>query len=402
VGKRSRTQQVKQLADTYLMNAYGERKVALVRGSGSRVWDADGVEYLDFFCGISVNNLGHCHPAVVEAIQHQAETLIHVSNLYYIEPQARLAALLSKHSFAKKWFFCNSGAEANEAAIKLVRRYWHQRGKEKSEIITMEGSFHGRTIVTVTATGQEKYQRGFEPLAPGFKHVPFDDIEALESAVGEQTGAIMLEPVQGEGGVRVPSDGYLEQVRKLCDDRNLLLIFDEVQSGLGRTCKLFAYEHFNVTPDIVTLAKSLGGGVPIGATGATEDVATGFAPGTHASTFGGNPLATAAAEAYLKALFSKGVLAKANRLSRLLFSNLTKIAEKHSSVKEVRGKGLMIGVELNFPASEMVDRFLKERIIVGSAGQNVLRLYPPLIVTDDEIQRVTETFDRLLEEQEHG
>lgn len=396
------TQRIKELSDTFLMNTYGERKIALVRGAGSTVWDADGVEYLDFFSGISVNNLGHCHPAVVEAIRQQAATLVHVSNLYYIEPQAQLARLLAEHCFAKKWFFCNSGAEANEAAIKLVRRYWHERGEEKPEIITMEGSFHGRTILTVTATGQEKYRRGFEPLAPGFNYVPYDDIKALENAMGDSTGGIMLEPIQGEGGVIVPSPEYLERVRALCDKYGMLLVLDEVQTGLGRTGKLFAYEHFDVTPDIITLAKSLGGGVPIGATGATEEVAQGFVPGSHASTFGGNPLATAAAEAYLKALLADGVLENASRLGELLISKLSEVAAKHSSVKEVRGKGLMLGVELDFQAGEIVGRFLQERIIVGSAGQHVLRLYPSLLVTEDDIGRVTGTFDRLLKERENG
>ena len=400
--KKSNTQRIQELSDTYLMNTYGGRKIAPVRGSGSTVWDAEGVEYLDFFTGISVNNLGHCHPAVVEAIQQQAAALIHVSNLYYIEPQARLAALLAEHCFAKKWFFCNSGAEANETAIKLVRRYWHEKGEDRSEIITMAGSFHGRTVLTVTATGQAKYRQGFEPLAPGFTYVPFNDIEALENAISDKTGGVMVEPIQGEGGVNVPSSGYLKRVRAVCDEHNVLLIFDEVQTGLGRTGKLFAYEHYDVTPDIITLAKSLGGGVPIGAAGATEEVAEGFVPTSHASTFGGNPLATAAAAAYLKALLADGVLDGASRLGELLMSKLADIAAKHPSVKEVRGKGLMIGVELDFPAGELVDRFLKERIIVGSAGQNVLRLYPSLIVAEDDIERVTDTFDRLLKEREDG
>jgi predicted acetylornithine/succinylornithine family transaminase len=382
------------------MNTYGERKLALVRGSGSSVWDADGVEYLDFFMGITVNNLGHCHPAVVEAVQRQTATLMHVSNLYYTEPQARLAALLAEHCFAQKWFFCNSGAEANEAAIKLARRYWYEKGEDKSEIITMKGSFHGRTILTVTATGQPKYRKGFDPLAPGFTYVPFNDVEALENAITDKTGAVMLEPIQGEGGVNVPSPGYLERVRALCDERNVLLVFDEVQTGLGRTGRLFGYEHFNVTPDVITLAKSLAGGLPIGAAGATEEVAAGLVPSSHASTFGGNPVAAAAAEAYLKALLADGVLDGARYRGELLMSKLADIAAKHPSVKEVRGVGLMTCVELDFPAAELVDRFLKERIIVGSAGQNVLRLYPSLIVAENHIERVTQTLDRLLKERE--
>ena len=400
--EKSNTQKIKELSDAYLMNTYGERKLALVRGSGSSVWDADGVEYLDFFMGITVNNLGHCHPAVVEAVQRQTATLMHVSNLYYTEPQARLAALLAEHCFAKKWFFCNSGAEANETAIKLVRRYWYQKGEDKSEIITMKGSFHGRTILTVTATGQPKYRKGFEPLAPGFTYVPFNDVEALENAITDKIGAVMIEPIQGEGGVNVPSSGYLERVRALCDEHDVLLVLDEVQTGLGRTGRLFGYEHFNVKPDVITLAKSLAGGLPIGATGATEEVAAGFVPGSHASTFGGNPVPAAAAEAYLKALLADGVLDRASHLGELLMSKLTDIAAKHPSIKEIRGMGLMIGVELDFPAAELVDRFLKERIIVGSAGQSVLRFYPSLVVAEEDIGRVADTFDRLLKEREDG
>jgi predicted acetylornithine/succinylornithine family transaminase len=384
------------------MNTYGERKLALVRGSGGRVWDADGVEYVDFFCGIAVNNLGHCHPAVVQAIQQQAETLIHVSNLYYIEPQARLAALLAEHCFAKRWFFCNSGAEANEAAIKLVRRYWHEKGESKSEIIATDNSFHGRSIATVTATGQAKYWSGFEPLAPGFRHVPFDDVGTLDKVMSERTGAVMLEPIQGEGGVNMPSPGYLERVRALCKARNVLLIFDEIQTGLGRAGKLFAYEHYSVTPDIITVAKSLGGGVPIGAMGATEEVAKGFTPTCHASTFGGNPLATAAAEAYVKALLEDGVLDRANELGDMFMSELQMLADRYASIQDVRGKGLMIGVEVDFPVNELAERFLEERIIVGSAGKHVLRLYPPLNVSEDDIRLVVKTFDRLLRERENG
>lgn len=400
--EQGNTNEIKKLSDMYLMNTYGERKLALVRGSGGRVWDADGVEYVDFFCGIAVNNLGHCHPSVVRAIQHQAETLIHVSNLYYIEPQARLAALLAEHCFAKRWFFCNSGSEANEAAIKLVRRYWSEKGERRPEIIAMDNSFHGRSIATVTATGQPKHWRGFEPLAPGFRHAPFDDVATLERFVNDRTGGIMLEPIQGEGGVNVPSPSYLERVRALCNARKLLLIFDEIQTGLGRAGKLFAYEHFNVTPDIITVAKSLGGGVPIGAMGATDEVAQGFAPSSHASTFGGNPLATAAAEAYIRALLEDGILERSNELADLFMSELQTLAGRYPSITGVRGKGLMIGVELDFAAQEMVERFLEQRIIVGSAGQHVLRFYPALNVPEDDIRLVVSTFDRLLKERQDG
>ncbi|MCK5862142.1 MAG: acetylornithine/succinylornithine family transaminase, partial [Candidatus Hydrogenedentes bacterium] len=289
------TESIRQANDQHIINTYGTRKLALVRGEGLRLWDAEGREYLDFFAGIAVCNLGHCHPKVTEAICEQAKTLVHVSNLYYIEPQVKLAALMSEHCFADKWFFCNGGAEANEAALKISRRYWAQQDTPKPGIIVAEQSFHGRTMATVTATGQPKYHQGFEPLLPGFEYVPYGDIDALAAAITEDTGLIMLEPIQGEGGVRVPPPGYLPAVRKLCDEKNVLLAFDEVQTGLGRTGTLFAYEDEKAVPDIITLAKGLGNGVPIGAMGCTDKVSAGFSIGSHACTFGGNPLSAAAA-----------------------------------------------------------------------------------------------------------
>lgn len=392
------THEIKSLNDRFIVNTYGERKLAFVKGAGSRLWDADGKEYLDFFAGIAVVNLGHCHPAVTEAICAQARTLVHVSNLYYIESQALLAELLSAHSFADRWFFANCGATANESAIKLARRYWALQGTPKPHIITAEHSFHGRTLATITATGQTKYQAGFEPMMPGFRYAPYDDIAALEAAITPETGAIMLEPIQGEGGVRVPSDDYLPAVRRLCDERGLLLIFDEVQTGMGRTGRLFCHEHAGIAPDIVTLAKALGNGVPIGAMGCTDKAASGFAPGTHATTFGGNPLCTAAALATVRELLADGFLDTVQKTGAYFMEALEGLAAKHPVIKEVRGKGLMVGVEMDTPVAPVVGKLLDAGIVSGPAGPNVLRFVPPLIVTRDDVDRVVSTLDAILGE----
>src|ERR1700690_632674 len=340
---RMETRKIIEDADHYLMPTYSRFPIVLRKGRGVKVWDTNGKEYLDFVGGIAVNVLGHCHPQVVVAIQKQAQRLIHVSNLYHIEPQVRLAKLLVMNSFTDKVFFCNSGAEANEAAIKIARKYAHEHfGAECFEIISTFNSFHGRTIATMTATGQTKFQKGFEPLLPGFKHVPFNNIDALRAAVSERTCAVMLEPIQAEGGVNLPSEDYLTQVRELCDEKKLLLILDEVQTGMGRTGKLFAYEHYGITPDIMSLAKGLGGGVPIGAMLATDKVAAVFQPRTHASTFGGNPLVCAAAIAAIEALLEDGlVLDQCNRMSRYLVERLNQLMEEYEGkVVDVRGKGL--------------------------------------------------------------
>jgi predicted acetylornithine/succinylornithine family transaminase len=301
----------------YIMNTYTRYPVVLRKGRGMKVWSSDGKEYLDFVGGVAVNILGHCHPRVVVAIQKQAQRLIHVSNYYYIEPQIKLAKLLVEHSFADKVFFCNSGAEAIEAAIKLARKYAKEQvHPNRFEIIAAKNSFHGRTLAAITASGQEKFQKGFEPLVPGFKHVPFNDIRAMREAITEETCAILLEPIQGEGGVRVADPNYLKEVRDLCNEQNILLILDEVQTGMGRTGKLFAHEHFGITPDIMAIAKGLGGGVPIGAMLATDKVASGFQPGNHASTFGGNPLVCAAGVATLETILEDGfILDQCNRMS---------------------------------------------------------------------------------------
>lgn len=382
--------------DAHIVNTYGPRKLALVKGQGARVWDADGVEYLDFFAGIAVANLGHCHPRVTEAVCRQAGTLVHVSNLFYIEPQVQLATRLSALSFADRWFFANCGATANEAAIKLARRYWAQKGTPKPHLIAAEQSFHGRTMATLSATGQPKYHDGFAPMLPGCHHVPYNDIDALRKAITPEVGAILLEPIQGEGGVRVPDDGYLPKVRALCDEHGILLIFDEVQVGMGRTGKLFAHEHSGVTPDIMTLAKALANGVPIGAMGCTEDAATGFSVGSHATTFGGNPLCCAAALATLEVMAEPGFLDHVNAVSAHFFAGLHALAERSERITEVRGRGLMIGIEMAGPAGPVVDALRNERILCGVAGPNVLRFVPPLIITMDDVDRVLDALGRAL------
>jgi predicted acetylornithine/succinylornithine family transaminase len=392
------TEQIKALNDAHVINTYGARKLAIVRGEGARLWDADGREYLDFFAGIAVCNLGHCHPGVTEAICRQAATLVHVSNLYYIEPQARLAELLSRNSFADRWFFCNGGAEANEAAIKIARRFWAEQGTPRPGVVTAEHSFHGRTLATITATGQPKYQKGFEPLLPGVSYVPYDDLAALEAALTPEVGLVLLEPIQGEGGVRVPAPGYLRGVRELCDRTDALLAFDEVQTGLGRTGTLFAYEHEGVTPDIMTLAKGLGNGVPIGAMGCTERVSAGFAPGSHAATFGGNPLSTAAAVATMEALTAPGFVGAAAAKGERLFAALRVLAAKHPKIVEVRGRGLMVGIECADPVTPAISALLDAGIICGPAGPNVVRFLPPLIVSEGDIDHAVNALDRVLGE----
>ena len=384
------------LSEQYIANTYARYPILLVRGKGTRVWDLEGEEYLDFVSGLAVCNLGHCHPKVVKAIQDQAEKLIHVSNFYYIEPQIQLASLLCKHSFADKVFFCNSGAEANEGAMKLARKYAKEKiSKDRHEIITMERSFHGRTLATLTATGQEKFHKGYEPLMPGFKYVPFSDIRAVKNAIDSKTCAVMLEPIQGEGGVNCPSEGYLKALREICDEKGLLLIFDEVQVGMGRTGKLFAYEHDGVEPDMLTLAKSLAGGVPIGALLIKKGIADSFKPGDHASTFGGNPLATAAGVAALTTILEEGMLENCQKMGDYFLSKLEEIRGEFPFVKEVRGKGLILGMELKIDGSSIVNEMLKKKILINCTMGNVLRFLPPLIVTKEEIDRVVKTLEEV-------
>ncbi|MCD6292803.1 MAG: aspartate aminotransferase family protein, partial [Deltaproteobacteria bacterium] len=346
----------------------------------------------------AVCNLGHCHPRVTAAIVEQATRLMHVSNLYHIESQSRLAELLCKLTFAEKAFFCNSGAEANEAAIKLARRYGHEVfGPGAKRIITMHRSFHGRTMATITATGQKKVQTGYQPLLDGFDYVPFNDVDAVAAAITKETCAVLVEPVQGEGGVILPAADYLDRLRALCDEHGILLILDEVQTGMGRTGALFAHQHSKITPDIMTTAKALGSGFPIGAMLATDRVMRYFGPGTHGSTFGGNPLASVAALATIEALGDEKLVEKAAKNGAFLLKGLQRLKQKFPEViDEIRGLGLMIGVDLKIPVSEVVGACLKQHLLVGSAGDNTLRLTPPLIIEDTEIetllQILTEVF----------
>ena len=382
------------LSGKHVALTYNRFDLVLVKGKGTRVWDAEGKEYLDFVSGLAVCNLGHCHPKVVKAIQDQAEKLIHVSNFYYSPPQIELASLLCKHSFADKVFFCNSGAEANEGAIKLARKYGREKmGGDRYEIITMERSFHGRTMATLTATGQEKFHKGYAPLVPGFKYVPFNDPESVRNAIDSKTCAIMLEPIQGEGGVNCPSEGYLRALRKICDEKGILLIFDEVQVGMGRTGKLFAYEHYGIKPDLMTLAKSLAGGVPIGALLIKKGVEEGFRPGDHASTFGGNPLATAAGVAALNAILEEGMLENCRKVGDTFLAGLKKMERKFAFVREVRGKGLILGMELEIDGAVFVREMMKRGILINCTMGNVLRFLPPLIVTEQEVDRVLKTLE---------
>ncbi len=394
------SQQWIERSDKVIMKTYGRYPIVPVRGEGCRLWDADGKEYLDFLAGVAVNNLGHCHPRVVKALQEQAATLIHCSNYYQIPQQIELAELLCVHSFADKAFFCNSGAEANEAAIKLARKYSREtfENPERYDIITAAESFHGRTMATVSATGQEKVQRFFDPLLHGFSHVAFDDLAALEAAITPQTCAIMLEPIQGEGGINIPSVAYMQGVRALCDKYRLLLILDEVQVGMGRTGKLFAYEHFGITPDIMTLAKALAGGAPIGTMLARDEVAASFTPGTHGSTFGGNPLVTAAAIAAVRAILEEGLLNRAEEMGEYLHGELETLGARYPFVKEVRGIGLMIGMSLAIPGAEIVKRGHERGVLLNVTHDTVLRFVPPLTVSKQEVNRMIEILDGIFKE----
>lgn len=390
------TDELKDEASRYIMQTYARQPVSIVRGRGTKVYDLEGREYIDFVAGIAVNLLGHGHPDLIHAIQRQVQQLIHTSNLYYTEPQVKLARVLVDHSFADKVFFCNSGAEANEAAIKLARRYSHDKyGAERYEIITMKNSFHGRTMATLTATGQEKVQKGYDPLLPGFRYVSFNSLAEVEQAVTNKTAAIMLEPIQGEGGVQVADRTYLAGLRALCTEKDILLMFDEVQTGMGRTGTLFAYEQLGVQPDIMTLAKGLGGGVPIGACLAINSVAKAFGPGSHASTFGGNPLACAAALAVFRVLLEGRVLDHARRMGEYLAKSLSECKDRHRVVREVRGLGLLQGVELDIDANTVVRDCLTRGLLINNTGDHVLRFVPPLITTQREIDRLIEVLSQI-------
>ncbi len=383
----------------HVAKTYGRYPLVAATGDGCWLTDIEGKKYLDFLAGVAVNNLGHCHPKVVAALQDQAGKLLHCSNYFHIPQQIELAEILCKYSFGDRVFFCNSGAEANEAALKLVRKYSADKfGDNRSEIITAQGSFHGRTIATISATGQEKIQAGFSPLLPGFKYVPFGDIQAIKATITPQTCAIMLEPIQGEGGINLPPEGYLQAVRELCDQRELLLIFDEIQVGLGRTGHLFAYQHDNVEPDVMTLAKALAGGPPIGAMVAKEIYAEALSPGTHGSTFGGNPLIAAAGVATMKVLLEDEILDNCITMGTYLRGKLEQLREQYPFIVNVRGRGLMVGMELSIEGGEIVKTALDRGLLINCTVGKVLRFVPPLIVTQEEIDRMIEILDKIFSE----
>lgn len=389
--------QAKNKIDQYVMNTYGRQDVVFVRGEGCKLWDDTGKEYLDFLAGIAVCVLGHAHPGISQAVCEQAKKLTHVCNLYYTEPQARVAELLVKNSFADKVFFCNSGAEANEGAIKLARRWGKAKRGGAYGVITMEGSFHGRTMSTLTATGQDKIKHGFDPLLPGFCHVPFGDVEALDKVWDDNICAVMLEPILGEGGVVVPPEGYLKQVRNLCSERRAMLIFDEIQTGLGRTGKLFAHEHWGVTPDVMTLAKGLAGGLPAGAVLATAEMAELFAPGDHATTFGAGPVIMEAARVVLETICEPGFVDRVEGTGNYLAAKLYELCDKHpETTVGVRGLGLMVGLELRKSAMSLAGELLEAGFVVNCTQEKVLRFLPPLIVNQAEIDALIKALDSIL------
>jgi acetylornithine/N-succinyldiaminopimelate aminotransferase len=392
------TKQILTWSEQHLVQFTKRAPVALVRGEGVRVWDSDGKEYLDFTGGIAVTSLGHSHPRVVGTIREQAATLLHVSNLFHIPQQTHLAKLLCDHSFADRVFFSNSGAEANEAAIKMARKWAKEHGaSDRGDIITMRGGFHGRTLAAVTATAQEKYHHGFEPLPGGFKYVPFNDLRAVERAIDSRTAAVMVEPIQGEGGVNIPDSGYLAGLRKLCDQAGILLVFDEIQTGMGRTGRLWAHEHEGVTPDIMTLAKALAAGIPIGATLATDEVGRSLGPGSHGSTFGGNPFATAVGLTVFQIMVEEKLPARAARAGARLVERLEALQRKHPQrITAVRGKGLLIGIDVTAPVGDVVAACRDRGLLILTAGDNTARLAPPLILEDADADRGAEIFERVV------
>jgi acetylornithine/N-succinyldiaminopimelate aminotransferase len=387
----SATREVIDLFAKYVTPNYTRRAAVLARGEGSEVWDVEGNRYLDLFPGWGCNLLGHCPPRVVEAVREQVGKLIHVPNTWYMEAQGRFAQLLVERSFPSTAFFCNSGAEANEAAIKLVRA--HQAPRYK--ILTALGSFHGRTFAAVSATGQPKYQQGFGPIVPGFKHFPFGDIDAVRRLVDDETAAILVEPIQGEGGVRPAPDGFLEDLRQLCDDRKMLLMLDEVQTGMGRTGEWFAFQRTKIVPDVMTLAKALAGGVACGAMLARPEIAKSLKPGMHAATFGGNPIACAAGIATVEAIEADDLLASAKRIGDAFLEFFTRLQKDYSLIKEVRVVGAMIGVELNVPVGPVVEACLERRLLVNGTQDTVLRLLPSLELRDEQMQEAFGVFEEV-------
>jgi len=387
-----------EMSEKYLMTTYKRFPVVIERGLGVHLGDCNGRSYLDLVGGIAVCALGHSHPRVASAIKEQVEELTHISNYYHIEPQILLGALLVENTPLDKVFFCNSGAEANEAAIKLARRYASEKMPGKNEIITMRNSFHGRTLATVTATGQENLQVGFAPLPTGFSYVPFNDLPALEAAITDKTCAVRLEPIQGESGIVIPDDGYLTGVRRICDERGILMIADEIQTGMGRTGMLFACEHEDVVPDLMTVAKALANGFPIGAMLAKEHIAAAFVPGSHGSTFGGNPLACAAGLAALQTILEEGVIDNSREVGAYFLTRLVELKERHPAILTVRGRGLMIGVEMEGPCAPLVLKCMERGLLINCTNTTILRFVPPLILTRHDVDKAIQILDEALGE----
>lgn len=390
------TQETIEQFKKYVIANYGRLERVIVKGEGSYLYDNEGNKILDMFPGWAVSGIGHCHPKVVKAIQEQAVELLHIDNTFYIEKQGQLAELLSRRAFGGKTFFCNSGAEAVEAALKLARRH---TSKNKYKFITAESSFHGRTFAAVTATGQPKYHDGFLPMLPGFDYVPFNDIDALKEAFSDEVSAIMIEPIQGEGGVNVATEDYMLAIRQLCDEHGALMILDEVQTGMGRTGKWFGYQHYEVEPDIITMAKALGGGVAIGAMMAKPDVAASLVPGTHASTFGGNPLACAAGVAVIEAIEEESMLDNAVKMGEYAVGKLNQLKEKHNIIDHIRGKGLMIGVQLTVSGADIVNKCLEKNLRINCTHDTVIRFMPAMNITAEQLDEAIEILDNVLTEE---
>jgi len=383
--------------ESYVMKTYNRYPVSFVKGRGCWLWDENGKKYLDMLAGIAVCNLGHCHEKVSEAVCKQVKTLVHTSNLFYIKPQAELAELLCKHSFGEKVFFCNSGAEANEGAIKLARRYGTMKDPEKFEIVAFNRSFHGRTMATVSVTGQGKYSQGFGPMLKGVRFAEFNDVSSVEEVVSEKTAGIIVEPVQGEGGIVPAEEEFLRALRDIADEFDAILIFDEVQTGIGRTGKLFAYQHYGVEPDVMTLAKALGNGIPIGAIVAKGKAAEVLRPGLHASTFGGNFIACRAGIEVMKIVAEEGFLDSVVEKGEYLKDKLNGLVKEFPEVLErVRGKGLMLGIVCKVPCGEIVRRCLEEGLVINCTAEKVLRFVPPLIISKEEIDLGVETLRKVL------
>ena len=393
----SKTSDIIAEYDQFVLKTYTRNPMAAVRGEGSWIWDAEGKKYLDFFPGWGVSSLGHCHPRVIAAVREQAGRLLHMPNNFYNELQGRLAGVIVEKAFPGKVFFANSGAEANEGAIKLARRFGEADGR--FEILTMKASFHGRTLATVTATGQEKYHAGFGPLPPGFRHLPFNDIDALKKAIGGRTVAVMLELVQGEGGVHPADPAYVRELREICDANQLLMIVDEVQTGMGRTGNYFAFQHYGVEPDLMSLAKALAGGLPIGALVVKDSLSGFLPPGTHASTFGGSPLVCAAALAVFAAMAEEKILENVRFMGDYLRKKLDRLQAEFAMIKEVRGLGLMLGMECDREGKPVVDACLGKGLIINCTAGNVLRLMPACNIQRPEIDLAVEIIGGVLREQ---